>query len=171
MVDPKLNELPADSAKDLKKGSESQLTEEERAERLRRTRAGLSVNETIAADANLSVGARGADVSGVEAGAGAGKGMTYTTPGRSGSPAPDIVPGARGSGTTPRSDSASGQTPTTRLDAGSGAPTADEIAARAHQCWLERGCPVGSPEEDWNRAERELREQRQGTRVTAAGTK
>jgi Protein of unknown function (DUF2934) len=30
------------------------------------------------------------------------------------------------------------------------------VARRAYQLWLERGCPDGSPEEDWYRAEREL---------------
>jgi hypothetical protein len=32
-----------------------------------------------------------------------------------------------------------------------------EIAARAHELWEERGCPEGSPEEDWFRATEELR--------------
>ena len=32
-----------------------------------------------------------------------------------------------------------------------------EIAARAYRLWLERGCPEGSPEDDWFLAERELR--------------
>jgi hypothetical protein len=32
-----------------------------------------------------------------------------------------------------------------------------EIAERAHQLWVERGCPEGSPEEDWFRAAEELR--------------
>jgi hypothetical protein len=31
-----------------------------------------------------------------------------------------------------------------------------EIAALAYRLWLERGCPEGSPEEDWFLAEREL---------------
>jgi hypothetical protein len=31
------------------------------------------------------------------------------------------------------------------------------IAQRAYECWNERGCPNGSPEEDWYRAEREVR--------------
>jgi len=31
-----------------------------------------------------------------------------------------------------------------------------EIAALAYQFWLERGCPIGSDQEDWFRAEREL---------------
>jgi hypothetical protein len=34
--------------------------------------------------------------------------------------------------------------------------TAREIEERAYQSWIERGCPMGSPEEDWYRAEREL---------------
>ena len=32
-----------------------------------------------------------------------------------------------------------------------------EIAALAYLHWLERGCPDGSPEEDWFFAEQELR--------------
>ena len=32
-----------------------------------------------------------------------------------------------------------------------------EIAALAHELWLSRGCPQGSPEEDWSRAVEELR--------------
>ena len=31
------------------------------------------------------------------------------------------------------------------------------IRRRAHERWLERGCPTGSPERDWLEAERELR--------------
>jgi hypothetical protein len=34
--------------------------------------------------------------------------------------------------------------------------SATEIEERAYQSWIERGCPMGSPEEDWYRAEREL---------------
>lgn len=30
------------------------------------------------------------------------------------------------------------------------------IEERAYQSWLDRGCPMGSPQEDWYRAEREL---------------
>jgi Protein of unknown function (DUF2934) len=39
--------------------------------------------------------------------------------------------------------------------------TVDEtaIAARAHGLWRERGCPIGSPEVDWLRAEEELKKQ------------
>jgi hypothetical protein len=32
-----------------------------------------------------------------------------------------------------------------------------EIAALAHELWQARGCPEGSPEEDWFRAAEELR--------------
>jgi Protein of unknown function (DUF2934) len=35
-----------------------------------------------------------------------------------------------------------------------------EIAARAHELWVARGCPEGSPEEDWFRAAEELRSHR-----------
>lgn len=31
------------------------------------------------------------------------------------------------------------------------------IGKRAYELWLERGCPEGSPEEDWYSAEKELR--------------
>ena len=41
----------------------------------------------------------------------------------------------------------------------------NEIAALAYQLWQHRGCPTGSPEEDWFRAEQELAAQRE----TAAG--
>lgn len=33
----------------------------------------------------------------------------------------------------------------------------EKIALRAHRLWEERGSPFGSPEEDWFRAEREMR--------------
>ncbi|HEX9400467.1 MAG TPA: DUF2934 domain-containing protein [Anaeromyxobacter sp.] len=39
-----------------------------------------------------------------------------------------------------------------------GAPAAAEIAARAYEIWQESGCPEGSHEEHWYRAEREVRE-------------
>jgi hypothetical protein len=42
-----------------------------------------------------------------------------------------------------------------------------ELAARSYELWQERGCPVGSPEFDWFRAEAELRN-RQGSIRTAA---
>ena len=36
-------------------------------------------------------------------------------------------------------------------------PTREEIARLAEKFWAERGWPVGSPEQDWLRAEKELR--------------
>jgi hypothetical protein len=42
----------------------------------------------------------------------------------------------------------------------------EQIAALAHALWHQRGCPEGSPEEDWLRAEQEIKEQRNGEIVT-----
>ena len=39
----------------------------------------------------------------------------------------------------------------------SAAPSQDEIATLAYLYWEARGCQAGSPEEDWIRAEQELR--------------
>jgi hypothetical protein len=36
-------------------------------------------------------------------------------------------------------------------------PTREEIAELAYQLWIERGSPHGSQEEDWHRAEAQLR--------------
>jgi len=36
-------------------------------------------------------------------------------------------------------------------------PTREEIAELAYQLWIERGSPHGSHEEDWHRAEAQLR--------------
>jgi hypothetical protein len=106
MIDPKLNELATDAEGDLADLPEKSLTEEQKAERLRRARAGLSINDTVASDANLSVGSRGVDTSGVKTGAGAGAGMTSTTPAAPGeNPIPEVVKGPRGSGTTPQNSS------------------------------------------------------------------
>jgi hypothetical protein len=33
----------------------------------------------------------------------------------------------------------------------------EEKALRAHRLWEKRGCPIGSPEKDWFRAEEEIR--------------
>ena len=33
----------------------------------------------------------------------------------------------------------------------------EEISVRAYHLWEERGRPIGSPEEDWSRAETEIR--------------
>ena len=41
-------------------------------------------------------------------------------------------------------------------------PESERIAMRAYECWHERGCPEGSPEVDWHRAENELRSAKRG---------
>ncbi len=164
MIDPKLNELLDKDKTGAKNLSNTGVEEAEEPPVTRTPRPGLSINDTIAADANLSVGARGAEVSGVRAGAGAGAGSSYLAPGSSSrSPAPDIEPGPSGSGTTPLSDSAIGSTDTHE----SSALSHEEISAHAYRCWHERGCPEGSAEEDWHRAERELRERRAGKSFSA----
>lgn len=38
--------------------------------------------------------------------------------------------------------------------------TADEIAERAYAYWVQRGCPMGSPDQDWLRAEHDLYQMR-----------
>jgi len=45
-------------------------------------------------------------------------------------------------------------------------PLPEQIAALAHSLWQERGCPNGSSEQDWFKAELEIREQRKGEIVT-----
>lgn len=42
-------------------------------------------------------------------------------------------------------------------------PTYEEIAQLAYQYWQERGCPHGSPDEDWLQAEMALQKQATGT--------
>lgn len=39
-------------------------------------------------------------------------------------------------------------------------PTLDEISTRAKYLWIERGCPIGSPEVDWEKAKRQLNHER-----------
>ena len=41
-------------------------------------------------------------------------------------------------------------------------PDGEAIADLAYHYWQERGCTVGSPAEDWYRAERVLRERGKG---------
>jgi len=151
MIETKLDKLPVDEK------DRAPVADASADERRRRSRAGLSINDTIAAEANMSVGGRGVDTSGVEAGAGAGAGTTRTTPTTSSSAAPSIVPGARGSGTTVRGSARTDEIPTVRLNAERGAPTREEIAERAYQRWHGRGCPDGTPETDWFEAEEDLR--------------
>ncbi|HLH05472.1 MAG TPA: DUF2934 domain-containing protein [Bryobacteraceae bacterium] len=167
MIDPKLNEV----AEPARAGTRSSADTPANAAT---PRPGLSINDTIAADANLSVGGQGADVSGVRAGAGAGAGSSHVSPGRSSnSPAPNIEPGQTGIGTTPLTQGVQGDTSPQSYDAihqDNNDLTHDEIARHAYRCWQERGCPEGSAEEDWHRAERELRERYRGERKSSAAS-
>ena len=164
MIDPKLNEIVPET-ESTKQGKKVEGG----------TSPGLSIKDTVASGANLSTGARGVDTSGVSSGAGVGAGMTYASATTAGeSPAPAIVPGERGSGTTVRGGSNAGARdsamPSTDTEvhrdvaSSSGGSnysfTSEEIAAHAYRCWHERGCPEGSPEVDWHRAEEELRNRR-----------
>lgn len=45
-------------------------------------------------------------------------------------------------------------------------PLNEQIAALAHALWLERGCPEGSPEEDWLTAEQQIKQRRKAEIVT-----
>jgi hypothetical protein len=168
MIDAKLNEL-APETEGTKSGKKGEAG----------NRSGLSIKDTVAGSANLSTGARGVDTSGVSAGAGVGAGMTYTTATTEGeSPTPNIVPGERGSGTTVRGSSNAGAPgaamPSTNTevhtsesnasgDSSYSSYTSEDVAAHAYRCWHERGCPDGSPEVDWHRAEEELRNRRTRT--------
>ena len=172
MIDPKLDKLPAERADQAKQSAATSISEDQARTGQERARQGLSIQDTVAGDTTLSVGGRGVDTSGVGAGSGAGSGSINVSPGATGSsPAPAIVPGARGSGTTPRATGSSGQSPSLQLEPEEGGTiSSEEIAARAYRCWHERGCPVGSPEIDWHRAETELRTERRGTASRSVAT-
>lgn len=47
-------------------------------------------------------------------------------------------------------------------------PTREEVAALAYQLWIERGSPHGSHEEDWHRAEAQLRSQSMNRNAAAS---
>jgi hypothetical protein len=163
MIDPKLDSLSVDEKGDFEDYDRT-ITPEQAAQRTRRARAGLSINDTIAANATMSVGGLGADTSGVSAGSGAGAGTTYLGPGSggSGSPAPTIVPGARAAGSTMRGE------PGYELSTTGTLPTTEEISALAYEYWIAKGCPAGSHEDDWRQAEEELFARRRLTRVQGA---
>ena len=43
-----------------------------------------------------------------------------------------------------------------RKNSATAAPEPDHVAELAYTLWESRGCPIGSPEEDWFKAEQEL---------------
>jgi len=53
-------------------------------------------------------------------------------------------------------------------DSRTAGPTSDQIAVRAYECWHKRGCPNGSPEVDWCRAENEVTSPNTAERTHAA---
>ncbi len=101
MIDPKFDKIPVDAADAFETYDETTMTPDEVAA-YRQRRAGLSINDTVATNANTSLGARGVDTSGVESGAGAGAGLTILTPEEEDSAAPQISEGTRTTGSTPR---------------------------------------------------------------------
>ena len=44
----------------------------------------------------------------------------------------------------------------------------EEIAALAYEYWIQRGCPIGSPEVDWFRAEEQLKNQARSVAMAEA---
>jgi hypothetical protein len=157
MIDPKLNELAEKATPSSNNPSRVGVAEAEERQSAERPRPGVSVQDTIASHANLSVGGQGADTSGVRGGAGAGAGGTRLSPVTTGeSPLPHVAP--------PATESVAGILKTSVISE----PSYDEVAVHAYHCWQERGCPEGSPEEDWHRAERELLELR-SLKASAAG--
>ena len=47
-------------------------------------------------------------------------------------------------------------------------PDHDKVGKLAHELWQKRGCPVGSPQEDWFQAERALGSRKQSSDSTTA---
>jgi len=43
----------------------------------------------------------------------------------------------------------------------------ETVEAMAYQLWLQRGCPLGSDQEDWYRAEAELKDKDQANQQAA----
>jgi hypothetical protein len=46
-------------------------------------------------------------------------------------------------------------------------PDYDAIGALAYELWIKRGCPIGSPEEDWFQAEQLLARRNQSASTAA----
>ena len=43
----------------------------------------------------------------------------------------------------------------------------ETVEAMAYQLWLQRGCPIGSDQEDWYRAEAELKDKNRANQQAA----
>jgi hypothetical protein len=57
----------------------------------------------------------------------------------------------------PKKATAKAEAPAQEVPEAESQPTNEQIAALAHALWIERGCPEGTPEEDWFQAEERLR--------------
>lgn len=57
------------------------------------------------------------------------------------------------------------ESPAVRADVGA---MREQIQALAYRLWLERGCPIGSPQVDWLRAEDEMRNGHSREELSAA---
>jgi hypothetical protein len=57
----------------------------------------------------------------------------------------------------PRNGTAKRSKPAAKKTAAGPSPSREEIARLAEKFWAERGWPIGSPEQDWLRAEQELK--------------
>ena len=153
MIDPKLNVTPPES----KTTSSNPTGNKEAAARLQKVSSGLSVNDTIASNANLSVGSQGVDTSGVSSGAGVGAGMTRLDSNRASTV--DVVPGAR----TTAVGSSSAQATKANSPDSEEQYTDSDVSEMAYSAWCDRGCPEGSPEVDWQTAIDRLRSGRSKT--------
>jgi uncharacterized protein YjbJ (UPF0337 family) len=72
---------------------------------------------------------------------------------------PDLVAEGKAEQNIPKVDAKTGQ-----IDS-----EYEEIACLAYQNWQQRGCPIGTPEEDWFRAEEEIKQHlRETSKATAA---
>lgn len=82
-----------------------------------------------------------------------------------------VTPGAGGAGAAaaravdPVAEAARAIVPAAETVALGSAPEREQIAQLAYSYWQARGCPEGSPEEDWLRADAELRKRAAGTRA------
>src|SRR5258708_30749908 len=77
------------------------------------------------------------------------------------SPSPALAPSTRKAATskrTPRSVEVIAAVDAPREPIAAQSIATEDIAALAYSYWLARGCQGGSPEQDWLRAERELRD-------------
>jgi hypothetical protein len=60
--------------------------------------------------------------------------------------------------------------PQTQSDVLAAAPQHDQIAALAYDFWQRRGCPIGSPDEDWAQAEAALQRGKKGQKTRTERT-